>query len=79
MQRTAGLFLERERRAMHDALTGLPNRAQLRSRVEAICANPRVGTRAAVMIVDLDHFKEINDTLGHAPRRRAASRRSASG
>ena len=65
VQRTAGLFLERERRAMHDALTGLPNRAQLQSRVEAICSNPKVRHKAAVMIVDLDHFKEINDTLGH--------------
>jgi diguanylate cyclase (GGDEF)-like protein len=65
VQRTAGLFLERERQAMHDALTGLPNRAQLRSRVEAMCANPRASAKAAVMIVDLDHFKEINDTLGH--------------
>ncbi|BEP12054.1 cyclic Di-GMP phosphodiesterase RmdB [Acidothermaceae bacterium B102] len=65
VQRTAGLFLERERQAMHDALTGLPNRAQLRSRVEAICADPKARTKAAVMIVDLDHFKEINDTLGH--------------
>jgi diguanylate cyclase (GGDEF)-like protein len=65
VQRTAGLFLERERQAMHDALTGLPNRAHLRSRVEAMCANPRANAKAAVMIVDLDHFKEINDTLGH--------------
>ncbi|MDX6258246.1 MAG: hypothetical protein QOJ11_4580 [Frankiales bacterium] len=65
VQRTAGLFLERERQAMHDALTGLPNRAHLRSRVEAMCTNPRADAKAAVMIVDLDHFKEINDTLGH--------------
>ncbi len=65
VQRTAGLFLERERQAMHDPLTGLPNRAQLRSKVEAICSDPKSSTKAAVMIVDLDHFKEINDTLGH--------------
>ena len=65
VQRTAGLFLERERQAMHDPLTGLPNRAQLRTRVEALCSNPRANPKVAVMIVDLDHFKEINDTLGH--------------
>ena len=54
-------------RAPGDArpLTGLPNRAQLRSRVEALCSNPRANPKVAVMIVDLDHFKEINDTLGH--------------
>jgi diguanylate cyclase (GGDEF)-like protein len=65
VQRNAGLFLERERQAMQDALTGLPNRAQLGARVQAMCADPKTHAKAAIMIVDLDHFKEINDTLGH--------------
>jgi len=51
--------------ALHDALTGLPNRTLFHQRLrQAIAATPP-GGRAAVMLVDLDRFKEINDTLGH--------------
>ena len=55
-----------EHQALHDSLTGLPNRALFRDRVrQAIESARRGGTTSAVMIMDLDHFKEINDTLGH--------------
>jgi diguanylate cyclase (GGDEF)-like protein len=53
-------------RALYDDLTGLPNRTLFRDRVaQAIAATPREGRSAAVMFLDIDHFKEINDTLGH--------------
>jgi diguanylate cyclase (GGDEF)-like protein len=55
-----------EHQAFHDALTGLPNRALFNDRVDqAIRAARRHGGTLAVMLMDLDRFKEINDALGH--------------
>ena len=52
--------------ALHDSLTGLPNRSLFHERAgQAILVARREGWNAAVMIMDLDRFKEINDTLGH--------------
>jgi len=52
--------------ASHDALTGLPNRALLQDRIEqTLVHNERRKLQAAVLFIDLDKFKIINDTLGH--------------
>jgi diguanylate cyclase (GGDEF)-like protein/PAS domain S-box-containing protein len=53
--------------AYHDALTGLPNRILFRDRLSvAIAQSKRRGTKFALLTLDLDQFKTINDTLGHS-------------
>ncbi|MFY9509718.1 MAG: EAL domain-containing protein [Rubrivivax sp.] len=52
--------------AHHDALTGLPNRTAFMEQVEALLPAARsAGTRLVLMFIDLDHFKRVNDSLGH--------------
>lgn len=55
-----------QRLAFHDVLTGLPNRSLLQDRArQAMAHSKRTGESVAVVYVDLDGFKQINDTLGH--------------
>jgi diguanylate cyclase (GGDEF)-like protein len=70
--RARAMRLVRERtgelrhQALHDALTGLPNRALIMDRVEQLLVrNRRYGTTGAALFIDLDDFKNVNDTLGH--------------
>ncbi|MQY03148.1 putative bifunctional diguanylate cyclase/phosphodiesterase [Actinomadura macrotermitis] len=68
----ASVSVRREHQALHDGLTGLPNRKMLIGRTEEALAQVRgVGRRGAappragLFLLDLDRFKEVNDTLGH--------------
>jgi diguanylate cyclase (GGDEF)-like protein len=70
MRRTAATIAAGETRlrhlALHDPLCGLPNRIFFGERLEAIIEKVRQGgPTAAVFYIDLDHFKDVNDTLGH--------------
>ena len=51
--------------ATHDPLTQLVNRGELQTRLERIAEHPRSGALTAVLFMDLDDLKEINDTFGH--------------
>ncbi|WP_207218999.1 putative bifunctional diguanylate cyclase/phosphodiesterase [Pengzhenrongella frigida] len=54
-----------EHLALHDPLTGLPNRELFRRTVERALVSAHRGESGALVLIDLDHFKEVNDTLGH--------------
>jgi diguanylate cyclase (GGDEF)-like protein len=63
---SAAISLKREYEARHDELTGLPNRAFLFKRTsEALAEASRTGSRVGFLLLDLDRFKVVNDTLGH--------------
>src|ERR1700693_264975 len=60
------VLAEMQYRATHDSLTGIPNRALFMDRLQhAIHMAERDKNRFAVIMMDLDHFKEVNDTMGH--------------
>jgi diguanylate cyclase len=65
-RRTERQAAENQHQALHDGLTGLPNRTLLRDRTgQAIRQADRELVPVALLLIDLDRFKEINDTLGH--------------
>ena len=65
--RNAQLVDQVRHQALHDALTGLPNRSLVLDRLDqALARTKRDGTVAAAMFIDLDGFKDVNDSLGHA-------------
>ncbi|SDJ27055.1 diguanylate cyclase (GGDEF) domain-containing protein [Frankineae bacterium MT45] len=66
LYRMAQMTLEKEHEADHDALTGLPNRSSMQFTLTGHLGHARrAGDTLGLMLIDLDHFKEVNDTLGH--------------
>ena len=60
------MLREYEERATRDALTGLPNRAWLLQHVDRLLADSTANTITTILFMDLNGFKEVNDTMGHA-------------
>jgi diguanylate cyclase (GGDEF)-like protein len=63
---TAEAFERQRVAALHDVLTGLPNRLMLRERLQKAVASDGDRVPTGLLLLDLDRFKQVNDTLGHA-------------